>query len=670
MPSIRLLLVEDSLDHIELTRQFLELQGEYELDAVTRVADFWNQVEAGDYDVILLDHNLPDGDGLEILKGLAARGVKTPTVVITGYGDERVAARSVLAGAADYVVKTGHYLQTLPEVIARVMEQGGLRRALEEAEARYRDLFEQAGDGILVCDAEGVIQDANPMLCRWLDVSREALVGQRLEAVEVGDRPGAGADRLEQLARDGLSVYEANYRRRDGTAFPVEVSGRWVPARGRDRPASIQFLVRDITRRKEMEAEIIRRTRALAAVSEVSAAISRSLDLQQVLAAALDGMTTALEIDCAAIYLDANYSQALGDGRDAAGMYLAAVRGFSAGFTERMGCLGAEQRAGLRLPSLDRRQEWAVREGVRACLAHPLTVKGQAVGLLLLAARTREAFTADEVELVRVNCDRITLAVENARLFQSLQQSVEALRAAQSQLIRVARLSAVGELAAGVAHQINNPLTTVIADAQLLLKSIGPDHPGYASAAAIFQAGWRAQRVVQRLLNFSRPDEGQYVPTDVNATVVEALDLVSAHLERGGVDLRVSLAPDLPLIPANAHQLEEIWINLLMNARDALANGRPGAIGLTSRLAASEAMVEVEVTDNGRGISRDDQAHLFTPFFTTKGPGHGNGLGLSVCQSIVQDHQGEIAFQTQPGQGTTFVVRLPRSRAPSAGSGK
>ncbi len=268
----------------------------------------------------------------------------------------------------------------------------------------------------------------------------------------------------------------------------------------------------------------------------------------------------------------------------------------------------------------------------------------------------------ERLEFLQALGVQAAIAIENATLFDNLQRSHQALRDAQTRLVSAARLTAVGELAAGVAHQINNPLTTVIADAQLLLKSVGPDHPGYASAAAIFQAGWRAQRVVQRLLGFARPDEGKYVPTDVNETLVEALDLVGAHIGRGGADVKVQLAAYLPPIPANGRQLEEVWINLLMNARDALIEGRSGVITLSSRLAADGAAVEVEVADNGRGLSEADRSHLFTPFYTTKGDARGNGLGLSVCQSIVQDHFGQIRFESQPGEGTAFFVQLPLKR--------
>jgi two-component system NtrC family sensor kinase len=299
-------------------------------------------------------------------------------------------------------------------------------------------------------------------------------------------------------------------------------------------------------------------------------------------------------------------------------------------------------------------------EDFAAYYAHPLMAKGQVRGVLEIFHRQRLDPDAEWREYLEALAAQAAIALDNAVLFRDLQASLAAHRTAQAQLVRAARLTAVGELAAGVAHQINNPLTTVIADAQLMLRTIGPEHPAHSSATAIYQAGWRAQRVVHRLLNFARPEEGQFVPTDVNESIVAALDLVSAHIERGGVELRVALADDLPSVPGSERQLEEIWINLLLNARDALLEGRPGEIAIESRLAADGESVEVTVSDNGRGIDEAARVKLFTPFFTTKEQGRGNGLGLSVCQTIAQNHGGAISFDSQPNQGTTFLVRLPR----------
>lgn len=656
----RVLIVEDSLDIIELTRQYLQLSG-FAVDAVTHAGDFWPQIAAHEYDVFLLDYGLPDSNGLDILKDLTARDVKTPAIIVTGRGDEVVAARTVQAGAAEYVIKAGNYLDTLPETITRVIDHARLRQALDEARDRYHDLFEHASDGILVCDMDGAILEANPTLCRWLNYPVDGLIGKDLDTLLCAEHPGAGSrlwpsgagrELCERLIRQGVLMYEGAYRRRDGAALPVEVSARCVPSRGKGRPAFLQFFVRDITLRREMEAELLRRTRALAALNDITAGVTRSLDLKQVLDAALDGILTALEIDCGAIYLGSESFE------------LAAVQGFSGVFSGEMRALSAAEWAVARpaLVAAGKGETWAAREGVRAGLSHSLVSKGKRVGLIILASRERDSFSPDEIDFVSVNCDRIAVAVENAQLFRELQGSLEALRNAQTQLVRAARLSAVGELAAGVAHQINNPLTTIIADAQLLVRAVDSAHPAHSSASAIFQAGWRAQRVVQRLLNFSRPDEGEYAPTSVNDTLVNALDLVGAHVERGGVQLKLALAGDLPPIQANENQLEEVWINLLMNARDALSEQQPGFIALSSRLAPGGEAVEVEVSDNGRGIGEAERDQVFMPFFTTKGEGRGNGLGLSVSQTIVYNHGGEITFQSREGEGATFVVRLPLTR--------
>ena len=133
---------------------------------------------------------------------------------------------------------------------------------------------------------------------------------------------------------------------------------------------------------------------------------------------------------------------------------------------------------------------------------------------------------------------------------------------------------------------------------------------------------------------------------------MEAIDLISAYFERDGINVQVKLAKTLPLIPANGHQLEEVWINLLMNARDALTEIRPAIITVDSELC--NGYVEVKVSDNGHGIPAASRAQIFTPFFTTKEPERGNGLGLSVCQTIVRNHSGEISLRVMKVRGRRF----------------
>lgn len=432
-----------------------------------------------------------------------------------------------------------------------------------------------------------------------------------------------------------------------------------------ERFAQLASIVLDNARLFE---EADRHLKQLQALRKIDMTITASLDLRTTLNAILDQVSTQFNVDAADILLLNMQTQTL-EYAAARGFRTAALQHTRLQLGEGYAGRAALEQSVVSIPNLLNaagdleRAPLLAEEGFVTYYSVPLVAKGQVEGVLEIFHRTPLDLKGKMLDsFLQALAAQAAIAIDNATLFDNLQRSLNALHDAQMHLVRSARLTAVGELAAGVAHQINNPLTTVIADAQLLLKSVAPDSPAYASAAAIFQAGWRAQRVVQRLLNFSRPDDGQYAPTDLNSSIVEALDLVGAHLTRGGVDLRVNLAPDLPLIPANGHQLEEIWINFLMNARDALVEDRPGVITLTSRLAVAGGAVEVELSDNGRGIPDADRVNIFTPFFTTKGRERGNGLGLSVCQSIVQNHQGEIWFESRAGEGTTFTVRLPLVR--------
>lgn len=650
MASTHILLVEDLEETVILTREFLTIRGDhtvdYTVDSADSMASAHSKLIENQYDIILLDYSLPDGDGLQALRMITDMNIDTPVVMITGRGDERIAVKSVKAGAVDYIVKKINYLDALPELITRVIQQHELRRAVSEAEARYRYLFEQANDGIFVCDTDGVILDANQNACEWLQIARDALAGRNLSEFERPDSTTSSKRLRAALVREGELVYEIGFCRADGDTFPAEVSARQVQ---QGKNVFHQYFVRDITHRKNMEAEILRRSRELAALSEVTAAINRSLDFNEVLNTALDGVMGALRNDYGAIYLE-----------DAESLALVAHRGFPDDFVAR---IDAVSKADLEEPDMPAPPgvlpDWLQEDDITAYLIAPLISRDNRLGFLLLVDRQREVFSGDEFNFVRVNCDRIAAAIENARLLSDLQESVKATRVAQAQLVRAARLSAVGELAAGVAHQINNPLTTVIADAQLLLKLMDEEHPGHVSAEAIYQAGWRAQRVVQGLLNFARPEEERFEPTEVNHTINAALELLGAYLERSGVNLQITLDPELPPMMAAGHQLEEMWINLLLNARDALSDKRDGIIAFQSYLAEDGSAVEVKISDNGNGISPEDLQNVFEPFYTTKGEEGGTGLGLSVCQTIAQHHSGYIRVDSQPDEGTEFIVHLP-----------
>ncbi len=300
----------------------------------------------------------------------------------------------------------------------------------------------------------------------------------------------------------------------------------------------------------------------------------------------------------------------------------------------------------------------------QSLLAVPLVIKGETVGVVFLVDTLHQRrFSQREIRLAQALVSQAANAMDNARLYRDLARSLEELHRTQSKLVQTARLSAMGELAAAVAHQINNPLTTILGDAEMLLSDTSADDPNFEALEAIFRAGKRAHEVVRRLLAMARqqPVQDVRIEIDVNETINNTLALVKSHVEQGNVQLTVHLAEDLPPVTGTSGQLEDVWLNLLLNARDAVAERAAPQVSISTRLSADAQWVEIEVQDNGVGIPDERQKRVFEPFYTTKPPGAGTGLGLHICKQIVEKFGGQIALHSIYNKGTRFVVKLPVS---------
>jgi len=238
------------------------------------------------------------------------------------------------------------------------------------------------------------------------------------------------------------------------------------------------------------------------------------------------------------------------------------------------------------------------------------------------------------------------------------------LRIAQMRIAQTARLAAIGELASGVAHHINNPLTSIIGETHLLLLSLPRDHPGRESAETIEQAGWRVQQAVERLLDFSRPVTTSLENLDVNQTIHDALALVGESIRATSIHLDMDLSDELPTIYGNARQLSDLWVNLILMARDACSDGSDHTIAIrslraeTAAAASTAHQIVVEVDDDGKQLAPEEIERLFEPDFFKPLSGRGTGIELTICHEIVRQHHGQITAQSKPGHGTIFRVAL------------
>jgi signal transduction histidine kinase/CheY-like chemotaxis protein len=302
----------------------------------------------------------------------------------------------------------------------------------------------------------------------------------------------------------------------------------------------------------------------------------------------------------------------------------------------------------------------------RAILAVPLVNRGQTQGLVLFGNSDQSIpFTAHQIDLARAIVGQSATALANAHLVTDLESSLRDLREAQGRLIQTARLSAMGELAAAVAHQVNNPLTTIVLDTELMLLNESQESPRYESLMAIVRAGKKAAGVVRRLLAAARPTdpEARMELVDVVMTVEDVISLVKSHIERDHVRL-TALTPKepLPRVEATPGQLDDVWLNLLLNAHDAVQGRDNANMGIEVIYPTPDDKIEVLVWDNGPGIPEDIMTEIFKPFFTTKPIGEGTGLGLHICRQVVERVGGSISVDSSPDEGTRFLVRLPVKR--------
>jgi signal transduction histidine kinase/ActR/RegA family two-component response regulator len=258
--------------------------------------------------------------------------------------------------------------------------------------------------------------------------------------------------------------------------------------------------------------------------------------------------------------------------------------------------------------------------------------------------------------------NRMTEDVQSAQT--QLQQTVTTLKTTQQQLVQSEKLSAVGEFVAGVAHELNNPLAAVMGFSELL-RNANVDEKQKRHLDLIFKSSQRCQKIVQSLLSFARRHQPERKPVSVNLLIEDVLEIVAYQLRSSNVQVTCRLASNLPLVMADGHQVQQVLLNLLNNARQAIeAHQAGGQITITTQ--ARDEIICIGVQDNGPGISPENIQRIFDPFFTTKEVGKGTGLGLSLCYGLIKEHGGNITVTSQPGAGATFTIELPATAGTSA----
>jgi signal transduction histidine kinase len=301
---------------------------------------------------------------------------------------------------------------------------------------------------------------------------------------------------------------------------------------------------------------------------------------------------------------------------------------------------------------------------VYSAMAAPLKHHGRLLGILTVGHEQPEQFGESQLRMLRSVGEQAALAVRNAQLHAALQsyaQNLESmvetrtqeLRTAQVQLVQTEKLAALGRLAAGIAHEVNNPLQPVLNCLEAAIEDVQNSQAVDLESLRIAESEvQRIKTIVSRLLDFSRPGTEERLPVDLHDLVHEVLVLTNRQLERRRIRVETHLSP-IQTVGGSPSQLKQVFLNLVLNAMESMPHG--GSI--TIETYAEESEVALSILDSGIGMDEQTIAQIFEPFYSTKGDG--SGLGLSVSYGIIQGHGGRIDVESEPGQGSRFTIWLP-----------
>jgi len=295
------------------------------------------------------------------------------------------------------------------------------------------------------------------------------------------------------------------------------------------------------------------------------------------------------------------------------------------------------------------------------------------IGIIDVESSSRNAFTHNDFIALESLAGILASVITSADQYQRLQVTIsqlrsiqvelrarmEAQRSAENRLFQAAKLAAVGEMAAGIAHELNNPLTSVTGFAELVLEDMPEGSESRKDLETVMREALRARDVVRRLLDFARQSESIRARASLNEVIEDVVALSKHLIHTSGIELKLDLEKNLPWASMDANQMKQVLLNLVHNALQAMPDGGEMEIVTSNATRLNRDWVIVSVQDTGVGIPQLEQARIFEPFYTTKGNQGGTGLGLSVTYGIITDHGGQIEVVSQPGAGSKFTVWLP-----------
>ncbi|HEY3295800.1 MAG TPA: response regulator [bacterium] len=598
--------------------------------------------------LVITDVRIPGADGLEVLTQIKQRYPQMQVVLMTAFSDKNLAIRAFRQGADDFLEKPFH-LDDLGEVLERSVS----RQHLRSLSRRWRQLLEHLPLGLVICSPDGMVEGVTPAAQLLLNSSLEDIVGRPLWEV-----PGLEAAKTFQPQDTPGTQSEV---------IEVSICGRWIVVQpvetglGSDIVSTF-FVVSDITEEKalqselsnlskEFEARVEERTQNLITELEFS---QQLLDTAGVLIAVLDGEGKLVRLNKFAEEIS-RFNR-----REAEHVFSHFVQHPESPLSRIFDPRSTEELAGLiaDLPTRDgsmRIISWSTRNFVSR-----QGMKGRLiVGIDVTEQKQLESM----------------LKSYNVQLENMVESRSLELRKKDAQLIHTARLASLGEIAAGITHEMKQPLNVISITADLIKllhkNRTLTDDLLLSNLEKIRRTVDRMATTMNHLRGFTHIDSANFKPFRIQEAVDGALSIIGQQIRLDDIDISLEMPDQLPKIQGELHQIEQVLVNLMQNARDAIVgkmqameatgtmDGAPKRLAVRGGARNNGREVYVEVEDTGSGVDAAIRERIFEPFFTTKEADRGTGLGLSISMNIVQSHGGAVELESTPGQGSTFRVIFP-----------
>ena len=596
----RVLVIEDDPQQARIIELRLTKSNQpFEVDLANNTTVAFEKLAKTSFDIVTLDYHLPSMSGLQVLEKIKKEYAHLPVIMLTGQGDEEIAVKAMRNGAHDYLTKGLEHFELLPRVLHRAIRENHLSQQLEQSRKRYFDLFHNANLAIFVVDADTFqILQLNERAESMLGVSADVWRQKAFFNLVAPQQQAVIENLFSNIKKTGRAAAEnVVLRALDKRSIPTEINGSLVIS---GEHHFIELFVNDISEKMKMHRQL--------------------LLSQQRLLSLFNGITDLICV------INSNYDLLMGNKR-----YLEFTSNSAKSLPQKK-CYAA----------LFNRTS-----PCEACPALDTFKNGESHNV--------EMFHKDHIYQIS------TFPMRNLEgrpdYIVEYTKDVTDQKELERQLIKAEKLASIGLLSSGIAHELRNPLNIIEAARYTIesqLETVTPEVD--KNLKKIRSSVQRASSIIENLLKFSRHSEFNREKVDVGVLLKSTISLLYKEMTGQNIRPLMSLAP-IPRVFCNIDSLKQVFLNIILNAVQAMPNG--GELRVRSKLSADNEWVEIEFHDTGVGISEANMAHLFTPFFTTKSPSGGTGLGLYLSYTLLNREGGDIAAKRNEGKGTTFVVKLP-----------